>query len=124
MLQLLEKDPAKRPPDGLVLHRQLDRLRRKLERKVALTNADARGSATRLDDGSAVMVDGGPGGATLMSRMMRSELEREQRGGSLTQFINQPLVLVLLLATCIGLIVWVLHGPTPAPRPSWKGPGR
>src|SRR5439155_7331781 len=36
VMQLLEKDPARRPPDGLVLLRQLERLRGKYERKRSL----------------------------------------------------------------------------------------
>src|SRR5262249_39865296 len=34
---LLEKDPARRPPDGLVLHKRLDSIRRRLEFRAAPT---------------------------------------------------------------------------------------
>src|SRR5205085_1231040 len=34
VMQLLEKDPARRPADGMVLLRQLERIRGKLERKL------------------------------------------------------------------------------------------
>jgi len=40
--QMLEKDPAKRPPDCLVLGRQLDAIRRKLDRKGHATEASVR----------------------------------------------------------------------------------
>src|SRR5262249_12251608 len=51
--QLLAKDPAERPADGLVLHRQLDRIRRKLERKarntMRMADEDADLPATQIN---------------------------------------------------------------------------
>jgi serine/threonine-protein kinase len=104
--QLLEKDPAKRPPDCLVLGRQLEALRRRLERKGHATMGDAANSPTvaeNLDDlDDEAMV--GPG--TLMSRLMRSELDRQNQGGWLSRLLNHGWVLGLLLALCVGVIVW------------------
>src|SRR5437660_5351864 len=48
--QLLEKDPSRRPPDGLVLQRQLDSIRRKLERKSQHTLAPTSDAATVADN--------------------------------------------------------------------------
>lgn len=105
--QLLEKDPSKRPADGLVLLKELDRIKRKLERKANPTSADARSAATRPDHADSVSgLADSPGAATLMSRMMREELEKSYRGGPLAQLFNSPWVLVPLFLLCVGLIVW------------------
>jgi hypothetical protein len=53
-----------------------------------------------------------PGPATLMSRLLRAELEGQNKGGPLRRFINQPVVLVLLFVVCTSLIVWVLWPPS------------
>jgi hypothetical protein len=41
-----------------------------------------------------------------MSRLMRAELERQKLGGMVTRFFNHPVVLVTLLAACLGILVW------------------
>ncbi len=102
--ELLEKDPGKRPADGMVLFRRLDSFKRKLAYQATHGNAKtvefAPGqSATRLRGNV-------EGPATLMSRLMRQELERERRGGPIRQFFNRPLVLVLSLVLTVALIGW------------------
>src|SRR5262249_22177513 len=47
--QLLEKDPAKRPPDCLVLGRQLEAIKKKLGRKGSLTKAGFQTNVTVAD---------------------------------------------------------------------------
>ena len=49
---------------------------------------------------------GKPGPATLMSRLMRSELERQNRPHPLIEFINRAWILILLLGIVVGIIVW------------------
>lgn len=114
--QLLEKDPANRPANGLVLQRQLEGLRRKLDRKDQRTLAGTPDGSTRAegpeedsDEPSA------EGSATLMSRLMRQELLRANRGGPLAQFFNRPWVLVSLLALCVALGWYFWPRPTVAP---------
>jgi serine/threonine-protein kinase len=107
--QLLAKDPAERPADGLVLHRQLERIRRKLERKAKHTMPMLEGEA---DLPATQISSPGPGPATLMSRLLRAELEGQNKGGPLKRFINKPVVLVLLFVLCTGLIVWGLWPPS------------
>src|SRR5262249_34031377 len=92
--QLLEKDPAKRPADALVLGRQLEGIRRRLERKASATDPGLRRSGTVADHPGAGGHGEGP--ATLMSRLMREELEREKRGGALWQLFNRGLVVLPL----------------------------
>src|SRR5262249_18256889 len=48
----------------------------------------------------------GPGPATLMSLLMRDELERQNQGGVISQFLNRPKVLAPLFLIVVGLIVW------------------
>src|SRR5262249_54951781 len=105
--KLLEKDPAARPADCLVLGRQLEALRRKLERKGSVTQAAAPQEATVTENRASVdLGEGGVGPATLMSRLMREELEREKAGGPLSRALNKVWVLVPLLLLCLGVIVW------------------
>jgi serine/threonine-protein kinase len=102
--RLLEKDPARRPADAGVLHRELDSVRRKLERKARQTSAALPETVALAPEAP----ERGPGPATLMSRLMRQELENEKRGGPVRRFLNRPLVLVALLLLTLGLIVWGL----------------
>ena len=98
---LLEKEPDKRPADGAVLFRRLDSVRRKMDR---LESAPTRAAVRSTRDDPADR--GGQGPATLMSRLMRRELERQNRGGLVRQLLNRPVVLLALLALVIGIIVW------------------
>ncbi|HYT90655.1 MAG TPA: serine/threonine-protein kinase [Gemmataceae bacterium] len=105
--QLLEKDPANRPADCLVLGRQLEGIRRKLERKSNPTEVGVERQGTVAEHKAGTGIDeGGPGPATLMSRLMREELEREKAGGPLHRMLNNIWVLVPLLLLVIGIIVW------------------
>jgi serine/threonine protein kinase len=116
--QLLEKDPARRPPDCLVLQRELDRVRRKLERKSQRTVLIKNTQAT-VDD-QVQQKPGGdlPGPATLMSHLMRQELQEQKQGTLLSQWLNRPWVLLPLFLLCVGLIVWRLWPETP-PSAEW-----
>jgi serine/threonine-protein kinase len=118
--QLLEKEPEKRPADGLVLGRQLEALQRKFEHKGRATSAGLE-EPTMLEGRPGTMDPGRlPGPATLMSRLMREELERQKRGSALSQFLNRPIVLVPLFLLCVGLLVWtfVLRQVEPTPEPA------
>jgi serine/threonine-protein kinase len=95
--QLLEKEPDRRPADAAVLHRLLDSFRRRHEYRAA----QAEQPTELLQRGSSR-----EGPATLMSRLMRQELERDQRGGPVQQFFNRPAILLPLFLLVVGLIVW------------------
>jgi serine/threonine-protein kinase len=105
--QMLEKDPAKRPHDGLVLLRQLERVSKKYERKEQYTVIRPL-EETQVESGEVAEEeeDDNPGPATLMSRLMRQELTSQKQGGPVTQFFNRPIVIITLLLFCIGLIAW------------------
>jgi serine/threonine-protein kinase len=105
--QLLEKDPANRPADAMVLFRRLDSLKRKLNYQATHVGTDEAKTAEFYIDQPATRAGANAEGpATLMSRLMRHELEREKTGGPVRQFFNRPWVLVALLALTVGLIAW------------------
>ena len=97
--ELLAKDPARRPPDASVLFRRLDSLRRKMERIAA--GRSGLPPTVRAGDRPVP-----PGPATMMSRLMREELDQQNRGGPVRRFFNRPLVLVVLFLATVGLIAW------------------
>src|SRR5262245_17907419 len=105
--KLLAKEPDKRPPDCMVLGRQLDGIRRKLERKDIQTAAGLTNDATVAENMSEdVAAEDHVGPATLMSKLVRAELERQQKGGTFNRLLNRAWVLIPLLALCIGILVW------------------
>jgi hypothetical protein len=50
-----------------------------------------------------------------MAGLMRTELEELNKGGPVQRFFNHPLVLVAMLAACVGLIVYGLSRKRPGP---------
>jgi eukaryotic-like serine/threonine-protein kinase len=113
VMQLLEKDPARRPTDGFVLLRQLERIKAKLDRKQANETIIPGPFVTmkpELDPSrrAGLPTISGEGPATLASRLMRKELIELNKGGPIQRFFNHPLMLVLMLAACVGLIAWGL----------------
>jgi serine/threonine-protein kinase len=105
--QLLEKDPDKRPRDCHVFAKQLEAIRRHAEQTTKKTVASQREQQTRadnafdLDDFADVA-----GAATLMSRLVRTELERQKHGGPIARLFNRAWVLATLLAVSVGVLVW------------------
>jgi len=104
--QLMAKDPADRPADALVLGKQLEKIRRKLDKKGNPTSIAEKETATVADNQRVRHEPGGPGPATLMSKMMREELHRQVHGGPIAQFLNRFWVLFPMLLLCIGVLVW------------------
>jgi serine/threonine-protein kinase len=98
--QLLEKDPARRPADAGILFRRLDSFQRKRQRLEAGVREQ-----TEVYELAEKEADP-PGPATLMSRLMRRELEEENRGTPVQRLLNRPVVIVSLLLVCLGLLAW------------------
>jgi hypothetical protein len=48
-----------------------------------------------------------------MSRLMRRELDSQNRGGPVRQFLNRPVVLVTLFVLCVAAIVWTFWPSSP-----------
>jgi serine/threonine-protein kinase len=104
--ELLEKDPDKRPSDAHVLQNKLKSIARKLEQHGARTSVDNNNQPTRADNRADL--ESIPGPATVMSRLVRAELDEQQQGGTLSRFFNRPLVLVAILLACIGFLTYKL----------------
>ena len=104
--RLLEKDPAKRPPDCMVLGKQLESLKKKYERKNLPTESGMQEQVTLAENQPDFEPENVPGPSTLMSRLVRAELERQNRQGLLMRLLNRAWVLSLLLVLCVGTIVW------------------
>jgi serine/threonine-protein kinase len=114
--QLLEKEPSRRPPDSLVLYRQFERLQRKMERKSQRTLLIENSEATVAEHAESEPPEDNPGPATLMSRLMRQELEQQKQGNVLSQWLSRPWVLVPLFLLCVGILIWRLWlEPRPSP---------
>src|SRR5204863_4026834 len=78
--KLLEKEPAQRPANAAVLERQLESIHRQLERKEQRTIMGAQVDVTQAENVEFTPGDeDDPGPATLMSRLMREELESQKR---------------------------------------------
>ena len=110
---LLEKDPAKRPANGLILLRQLESLRDKMKRREQHTVVSGQvpvesAEGEEADTPALAVGRDKPGTATLMSQLIREELAVQQRVGPVARLVNQPLVLVSLLAVCLGVIVYAV----------------
>ncbi|HEX4592093.1 MAG TPA: hypothetical protein VH120_19320, partial [Gemmataceae bacterium] len=58
----------------------------------------------------------GEGPATLASRLMRAELVEQNKGGWFQRTYNHPVTLLLMLAACVGLIVWGLNRKKATPE--------
>lgn len=102
--QLLAKDPADRPQDAMVLHKHLDTIRRKLERRSHHTSAGSTREPTRAENAPSAS----PGPATLMSKMMREHLEEVKHGGPIARWFNQAYVLLPLFLLVVGVLVWAI----------------
>ena len=125
---LLEKDPAKRPANGLIVLRQLEGLRDRVRRREQHTVVSGQVPEESADEGEAAaptvaVVRDKVGPATLMSRLIREELAAYQRAGPVARVVNQPVVLVALLALCLGVIVWAVFFKTGGGKsPEMAGP--
>ncbi len=101
--ELMEKNPEKRPPDAGVLHRRLESLRRKFERKATQNTMIGMQEDTSAE-GERQKNKTGP--ATLMAQLMREELDLQKKGGPIQRLFNHPAVVVSLFLATVGLIVW------------------
>jgi hypothetical protein len=88
--QLLEKEPARRPADGAILQRQLDRLRRKEERKASAATKPALGAARPARG---------------------AEPNEETEAGASRGPFNRLWVLLPLFLATLGLLVWSFWPP-------------
>lgn len=102
--QLLEKDPAKRPPDAFVVARMLDQIKRKVEVAGSETTAEIRPDGSRPT--RVEQVDTGPGPATLMKHLVRDELERGNDSWPAKIFNNTVMQITMLFLVIMGGVWW------------------
>lgn len=101
---MLEKEPDKRPHDCFVLGKQLATLRRKLERKGSPTVVEK--DAMTVDAVDPLKLTRMEGPATLAGRLVRRQLEEQQRGGPIRRLLAHPLFVAPALAVVLGVLAW------------------
>lgn len=101
--QLMAKEPAQRPADAGVLFRQLSGLKGRLAHRGLGETGTSSPPTTIVHPGQPIA---GSGPGTLMSKLMRAELEEQNRGGPVRRFFNHPVVLVLAFLACMIALVW------------------
>lgn len=120
VVQLLEKDPAKRLPDAHVVSRRLEQVRARIEFFETETSAGTFDSdaVTLTGDESGARSIVGPGPATLMKDLVRHELESHQGHPILDRLFNTTggLVTMLLLVVLGGFLWFMDWSPSSATR--------
>ena len=61
---------------------------------------------------SAVRIEDNAGEATLMSRLVREELVRQNRGSPIGQLLNRWFVILPLFLLVMGILVWTFWPPS------------
>jgi serine/threonine protein kinase len=102
---LLEKEPANRPANGLVLQRQLETFHHKMQRREQRTVVSAKGDgAPAVEEADEPRHEDYAGPATLMSQLVRQELTEQQRAGPINRWLNKPWVLIPVFVASVSLI--------------------
>lgn len=105
--QLLEKDPEKRVPDAFVLSRRLKDVLRQHSQRVQEMPTTSAGTVVA---GNAADHDGGPGEATIVRDLVRSEVTRNTVPRGFSQWLDNVYVLGTLLLLVMGGIWWMASG--------------
>lgn len=109
--QLLEKDPAKRLPDALVVMKRLEQIRTRLEyveQNLESETIERPGPGTTLQFQSEdVEIDQSPGPATMVRNMIREEATASLQKTPIARFFDNVFVLLTLLALLIVFGIWM-----------------
>lgn len=119
LCQLLEKDPAKRPPDAMVLLRRMEEIVRKVELSKGGDTLAGDDPETSDPDAPTIAQPGrshetgafGAGPATLMKDLLRAEMEHDAHGTWLSRTFNNTGVLLFLLLLVIAGGAWWFSRP-------------
>lgn len=103
--QMMDKDPACRPADGAVLARRLVSLAAKMERNQLIKGQEIHPSEQATKP-AMPRLSNQEGPATMAGRVVRDELDSQNRGGPIQQIFNNPWVLLPLFLLCVGGIVY------------------
>lgn len=104
--QMMEKDPAKRPADCLVLAKTLESIRRKFERRDQGTRIGESDTVAQTKPVFDPKTTAGP-----ITREEREGRPREDQRGPIGRFFNHPIFVVLALALCLGTIAYAFFKP-------------
>jgi len=110
--QLLEKDPAKRLPDALVVMRRLEQIRTRmelLENTIESETLERPAPGMTVSSGEAGMDEEmhHPGPATMVRNMIREDVKSSLLKSPVAKFFDNTFVLITLLALIIGFGVWM-----------------
>lgn len=109
--QLLEKDPAKRLPDALVVMKRLEQIRTRLEyveQNLESETIERPGPGTTLQfESDDSPIDQSPGPATMVRNMIREEATASLQKTPIARFFDNVFVLLTLLALIIVFGIWM-----------------
>lgn len=121
VVQLMEKEPDKRPPDAYVLSRRLQEVLAKVDLSAKDPRATIVENHLTIDDATPQAVPANPAaGATLMRNLVRSEIERQQTPTAVQAALNNTWVLVTLFLLMIGGVAWMLLRKPAAPEQQFQ----
>jgi serine/threonine-protein kinase len=114
--QLLEKDPAKRPHDALVLMKRLEQIRSRLQNQednAESPTIERPGPAQTVspDFHEALTPSGQPGPATMVRNVMRDEATAALVKSPVARFFDNIFVLLTLFALIIVVGIWMVRRP-------------
>lgn len=122
--QLMEKDPAKRPADAIVLMRRLEQIRTRLAmaEEIGETLTVERPNPGETVRGPHAVEYAGhhPGPATLVRDLLREEATESLRKTPLARFFDNTFVLIALLGLIIAGGFWFRNGKQVNPQEQFQ----
>lgn len=106
--QCLSKLPEERYPDAHILSRRLE----EVPKKYAMARSEMTGGMTAATVATGGRLGQPAGGATLAAEMMRADIEIERRGSLTRRLLDNPFVLLFLLAL-VGLVAFAMTRERP-----------
>src|SRR5262249_11962269 len=121
VVQLLEKEPDKRPPDAYVLSRRLQEVLAKVDLNAKDDRATLVEDHLTIEGETPQAAPARPAaGATLMRDLVRSEIERQQTPTAVQAAFNNTWVLVTLLLLMVSGVAWLLMRKPATPEQQFQ----
>ncbi len=109
--QLLEKDPARRPADAVVLIRRLEQIRSRIDfsERQSETETIERPApgVTALGPHAVAHDEHHPGPATMVRDLLREEARSSLHKSPIARFFDNTFVLIILFAIVVGLGIYL-----------------
>ncbi len=123
--KLLEKDPAKRLPDALVVMRQLEQIRNRLEYTEQNLESDtiersSPGATVLIEDQSSDERIRHPGPATIVRNLIRDDVTSARIKSPVAKFFDNIFVLATLLALIVIFGIWMNQRSTLDPLDQFR----